>query len=190
MEALAAADVIVAMGGPMNIYQYRNFPWLKQERLAFEQAFRSGKKLIGICLGAQILADMLGARVVQNLEREIGWMPVNFTSEARARLDSLPHSQTVLHWHGDTFELPPSCVRLASSEACENQGFIFENRVLALQFHLEMTAASVRDIIENCRGELQSGPFVHEEARILGDGPAHFQNCEKILGGLLDNFLA
>ena len=97
------------MGGEMNIYQYRDWPWLKAESAFIKSALVEGKRVVGICLGAQLIVDSLGERVVQNPHIELGWLPVTWTAEARAACPILPGSSTVLHWHGDTFSLPSRC---------------------------------------------------------------------------------
>ena len=131
-------DLLVVMGGEMNIYQYRDWPWLRPERELIRSAMAQGKRVVGICLGAQLIADALGARVFQNTEIELGWMPVMWTDAVRASFPGLPNTATVLHWHGDTFELPAGATRLAASPACPEQGFLIENKCLALQFHMEV----------------------------------------------------
>jgi len=186
----ASVDALLVMGGPMNIYQYRDHPWLRTEYRFIEKALDDGKKVIGVCLGAQILANILGSRVFQNAEREIGWYPVSFTREAREILPALPESQTVLHWHGDTFDLPAGAVRLAASEACPEQGFLWENRALALQFHLEMTPQTVAAIAEGCRDELAPGRFIQSEETLRELSRVHGAPAQQLLSHLLDGLMA
>lgn len=157
---------VIVMGGPMNIYQHRDHPWLPVEKAFIRECLRRGVPLLGVCLGAQLLADALGARVVQNAHREIGWFPVRLTAEIRNEFPALPAELNVLHWHGDTFELPRGAVRLAGSEACAEQGFYLPGRCLALQFHVETTPESLRGLLENCADELVPGPFVQSRAAI------------------------
>lgn len=134
---------LILLGGTMNIYQHRDHPWLIPEKQMLARYVETGSSIFGICLGGQLLADVLGAKVTQNPVNEIGWFPVNFTSEARSYFPHLPESLTVLHWHGDTFALPKDSIRLAESEGCAEQGFLWNQRILGLQFHPEASPASI-----------------------------------------------
>ncbi len=189
LPELAAVDAILVMGGPMNIYQYRDHPWLRAEARFIEQGLAAGKKVIGVCLGAQILANILGSRVFQNAEREIGWYPVQFSEGARTLLPALPEFQTVLHWHGDTFDLPPDAIRLAASEACPEQGFLYRKQALALQFHLEMTAESVAAIAEGCRDELTPGRYIQSEETLQELSPLYAHGAQHLLARMLEEFI-
>ena len=124
-----------------------------------------------MCLGAQLIAEVLGAKVYKNTYREIGWMPVHKTEQAKQMplLSSLPDSWDVFHWHGDTFDLPNGAVNILSSEACLNQGFIYGNNVLALQFHMEMTIDAIKVIAEKCQNELTEGPYIKEESSFYNE---------------------
>jgi len=144
---VAAFDALIVMGGPMNIYQYAHHPWLRGEKLLIREAVDAGKRVLGICLGAQLLADVLGGAVTRNAESEIGWFPLNLTAAGResALLAGLPQSFSGFHWHGDTYALPPGAACLASSEACAQQAFSLGPQVLGLQFHLEVTRANAEE---------------------------------------------
>lgn len=181
-------DWLVVMGGPMNIYEEAEYPWLAHEKQFIGEAIRGGKAVIGVCLGAQLIADVLGGPVTRNAHKEIGWFPIELTPEAGASdlFGFLPPRLTVLHWHGDTFALPPGAVRIARSEACENQAFLFGGRVVGLQFHLEFTRESLEAILPNCAGELVEGKYIQsaEEMRRLGDGK--FEKINAAMRGVLD----
>jgi GMP synthase (glutamine-hydrolysing) len=127
------------MGGPMSAND--NFDYLKQELRVIECAVGAGKPVLGVCLGSQLLAKALGARVYRNAVKEIGWAPVRWSQEARADtlFTGLADEDTVFHWHGETFDLPENAVRLASSAACRNQAFRYGEACYGLQFHLEVT---------------------------------------------------
>ncbi|MFQ3670414.1 MAG: type 1 glutamine amidotransferase [Verrucomicrobiia bacterium] len=157
---LREVDGLLVMGGGMNVYQYRDYPFLEPETALVEKAVAEGKKVIGICLGAQMVAHVLGVTVVQNKELEVGFFPIYFTPEARTVLPALPERAEVFHWHGDTFGLPRECVRLAFSEACAEQGFLYRDQVLALQFHAELGPAEVLALAEHEFAGLKPGPFV------------------------------
>ena len=182
-------DLLVVMGGEMNIYQYRDWPWLKPERELIEAALASGKPVVGICLGAQLIADALGARVTQNREVELGWQPVTFTTEARAYLPDLPETATVLHWHEDTFELPNGATRLAVSAACEEQGFIIPGKCLGLQFHLEVDPKLAVQFVHS-QGIWPEGPCVQLPEDVIENAESFHAANRQILFALLDRFCA
>ena len=182
-------DLLVIMGGEMNIYQYRDWPWLKAESAFIKAALNAGKKAIGMCLGAQLIADVLGARVVQNPVYELGWLPITWTHEVRAFFSKLPSESTVLHWHGDTFSLPEGTMRLASSEACFEQGYLVPGKCLGLQFHMEVDPALVKEYVAG-QGTWPAGRFVQEPRAILGEAGKHCTVNRELLHGMLDAFVS
>ncbi len=161
----ADVDLLIILGGPMNIYEEDRYPWLASEKRFIEKAIKSAKLVLGICLGAQLITDVLGGVVRRNQHKEIGWFPVELTHEGRkaSMVSALPSSFMALHWHGDTFSIPPRCKHIAMSEACRYQAFQYTDRVLALQFHLETTMTSLESLINNCRHEIEEGMFVQTE---------------------------
>ena len=187
LPALDSFDLLVVLGGEMNIYQYRTWPWLKAETAFLKSALAAGKKLVGICLGAQFIADALGSRVVQNAHVELGWLPVTWTPEARASFPGLPAKATVLHWHGDTFDLPPGATRLAASEACPEQGFLIKDKCLGLQLHMEVDPALVKEFVAS-QGEWQAGLYVQTGETILAKATDHCDANRALLHGMLDRF--
>lgn len=143
-------DLLVVMGGPMNIYEDAAYPWLAKEKATLDMAIASGKPVLGVCLGAQLLADRLGAPVTRNAHSEIGWSELFVAPEVRAPgapLEHLPATARVFQWHGDTFALPPGAVSVGHTEACLNQGFV-HGKVVGLQFHLELAPEHLRGLIE------------------------------------------
>jgi GMP synthase-like glutamine amidotransferase len=159
---------LIVMGGPMGINDHGEYPWLPAEKKFLGEVVDRGTQVLGICLGAQLLADVLGAKVSANLEKEIGWFPVTRCDEVPDALSSvLPDELTVFHWHGDTFALPEDAVCLYSSKACANQAFLYKNSVLGLQFHLETTRESAATLIDNCRAELVPAPWIMSEKEML-----------------------
>jgi GMP synthase (glutamine-hydrolysing) len=182
-------DWLVVMGGPMNIYEDKEYPWLAAEKEFIRQSIAKGKTVLGICLGAQLIADVLGARVFRNQYKEIGWYPVNILPQGPESLPfrGLPASFLALHWHGDTFSLPPGATMLAESEACPAQAFSYNSgRVLALQFHLESSVESVRSLIDNCSDELVDGKYI-QTADVILKSEENFLNIRKTLLHLLEN---
>ena len=177
--------LLVVMGGPMGIYDEQEYPWLAAEKAFIRATIEAGKPVLGICLGAQLLADVLGARVSANKEKEIGWFPVTRTDSVPGGLASvLPERQTVFHWHGDTFGLPAGAVHLYASAGCTNQAFLYTDRVLALQFHLETTRESAAALLENCRHELAPGPWIQTEPEIV-EGLGKFTGINLTMDAIL-----
>ncbi|MEH1974124.1 MAG: type 1 glutamine amidotransferase [Nostoc sp.] len=189
LPSVNSLDWVIVMGGPMNVYEDDKYPWLTLEKHFIEEAIKKNKIVIGICLGSQLIADVLGSKVYKGQEKEIGWYPIQVTTEAQnsAVFASFPVSSTVFHWHGDTFDLPLSAVRLASSEVCANQAFICGDRVLGLQFHLESTQDSVRQIIDNCASELVTGKYIQKPEEMLAQDD-DFSNINTAMCKLLEYF--
>lgn len=186
--SLSEIDWLVVMGGPMNIYEEDRYPWLGREKAFIADAIAHDKLVLGVCLGAQLIADVLGGPVTSNQVKEIGWLPVSLTAAASGSslFHNLPMEFTAFHWHGDTFQIPPGALAAASSAACANQAFAYQDRVVGLQFHLESTPASIQKLIDNCGDELIAGPYIQTPAEILA--PQHFfLEIEKIMSTLLDN---
>jgi GMP synthase-like glutamine amidotransferase len=160
--AVDDVDLLAIMGGPMSVGETVEHPWLLDEKRCLGEIIGAGRPIVGICLGAQLLAEALGGKVFPNAEKEIGWFPCRRESDAGSTclLDDLPETFPAFHWHGDTFTLPAGAVRLASSEATANQAFQSGDRLLGLQFHWDYTAESIESMLEHCSGELDAGPFM------------------------------
>jgi GMP synthase-like glutamine amidotransferase len=178
-------DWLIVMGGPMNIYEHDAYPWLLAEKNSIREAIAAGRRVLGICLGAQLIADVLGGKVCRNGEREIGWFPVRAVSAGAASAFSFPGEALVFHWHGDTFSLPPGSVWLAESDGCAHQAFAMGKRVLGLQFHLEMTAGDVGAIARACADELAPGRYVQPADTIILQATQNEPAAVKFLGRLL-----
>lgn len=163
---LSAHDALLVLGGPMNVYEEDRYPFLREEDRAIKEAVDRGKPYLGICLGAQLLAKALGASVAANPVKEIGFGEVALTGEAAedAVFGNMPRKLPVFQWHGDTFALPTGAVRLASSPDCPNQAFRYGRGAYAVQFHMEVTAAMVRQWARDGQEELTSAgrPIVGE----------------------------
>jgi GMP synthase (glutamine-hydrolysing) len=181
-------DWLIVMGGPMGIYEEDKYPWLSAEKNYIEQAVVQGKIILGICLGAQLIADVLGAKIYPNKYKEIGWFPIQKIQEtAETRLaDFLPVEIDAFHWHGDTFDIPTGAIHIAKSAACENQGFIYDDHVVALQFHLETMEQSAKDLITNCQDDITEGPFVKTSAAIFAD-KKRFEKINLLMSELLNH---
>ena len=186
LPPLAGLDFIILMGGAMNIYQHRDHPWLVAEKEWLAAAIAQGKRVLGVCLGGQLIADVLGGRVVQNPQKEIGWWPVRVVAHSPL-FAGFPAGSVVFHWHGDTFTIPPGATRVAESDACANQAFIFGDRVVGLQFHLEVAPESAAGFIAGGESELVAAAFVQTPEQILR-GPAAFS--PSAVTGLLEALAA
>ena len=182
-------DRLVILGGPMSTGDEREYPWLAAEKKFINEAIAAGKQVLGICLGAQLLAEVLGGKVFKNRYKEIGWHAVSLTEEGKKSpvWRGSPCEFTAFHWHGDTFDLPAGCVRLAGSAGCANQAFAFGSRVLGLQFHLESSPESIRALIENCGSDMKRGEFVQSAERIFAETEKIGQ-IRPVMDRLLDNF--
>lgn len=183
------ADLLVVMGGPIGADQTDLYPFLRDEIRLIRRRLDEGLPTLGICLGSQLMARALGARILSGAARELGWAPVTLTEAGRASplaaLDGMP----VLHWHGDTFDLPDGAVLLASTAVCANQAFTWGRAALGLQFHPEVTAGGFERWLVGHALEIATTPGVTvpglradtaRHAAGLGAAGARF------LGGWLD----
>lgn len=187
LPPIECIDWLIIMGGSMSVHDDLTYSWLLNEQRFIEQAIEAGKSVLGICLGAQLIARVLGARVYRNRHKEIGWYPVRKPdgSSSEGIGAAITDGVTAFHWHGETFDLPAGTVRLASSKACENQAFGYENRIVGLQYHLETTRESAAALIENCSHEIVEAPYVQTGEQMLSD-PSRFHKInnemKKVLG--------
>jgi GMP synthase-like glutamine amidotransferase len=146
---LDSFDLII-MGGPIGVYDYKENPWLRDEKAFIKQAVEEGKPILGICPGDQLLADIFGAHVYENPYMEMGWFPVKVPGDENKPefLEGLLDEITVFHWYGGNFDLPAGAVQLFESEGCKNQVFIYNCWVVALQFHPEVNEERIQSLIE------------------------------------------
>ncbi len=183
-------DLLVVMGGPMNIYQEVRYPYLLVEKELIHGCLSAHKHVLGICLGAQLIADALGEKVFKNDQKEIGWFPVQkgiVAGEQDIR-SVLPDLFTPFHWHGETFALPVGARPLGSSKACRNQGFLLDDHVIVLQFHLEITGQILEGLLKHAASDMTPGPYVQDASEIRS-GTEHCLANRAILFQLLDRFL-
>lgn len=180
-------DCLVALGGPMNVCEESAFPFLKDEKRFIERAIKDDKMVLGICLGAQLIADVLGAKVVRNEHEEIGWFPVGRTRDsANSKIFSaLPTAFTTFHWHGDTFEIPAGAKRVAASAACPNQAFVYGENVCAVQFHPEITKDGLRLMLRHEGEDLKAGKFIQTADEMVAAENRFAENA-----ALLNNLLS
>lgn len=181
---LRQVDGLIVMGGPMGIYDDADYEWLADEKDFIGAMIEREKPVLGICLGAQLIADVLDASVDAGYQKEIGLFSVSGDG------DLFPETFTAFHWHGDTFEIPEGATRLASSAVTPNQAFRYEEHVIGLQFHLETTPESLRALYEFGADELVEAPsiqFLDEVEAALQNGDVLEQANElmaDVLAGL------
>lgn len=183
------AAALVVMGGPMGVHDEGDHPWLRREKRLIAETVARGGRVLGICLGAQLIADALGARVYASGRQEIGWWPIDWTPAARSSrlFAGMPPRLDVFHWHGDTFDLPSGAIHLASSPACTNQAFALGDRVIGLQYHLEVTGEGVEDLVHNAAADLAAGPYVQAEA-VIRAGVTRCASLHRLLFEVLDRW--
>ncbi|MEX5217563.1 MAG: type 1 glutamine amidotransferase [Nitrospira sp.] len=185
MPSIRGLDFIIAGPGPMSVNDEDRLPWLKAEKQFLRDAITHGIPLLGICLGAQLIANSLGARVYPNRLKEIGWFPIQ-GEKAPDHCFQFPAECTVFHWHGETFDLPQDAIRLVRSPACDNQGFQLGRNVIGLQFHLETAPEAAAKLIEHSRHEIVPGPYVQTEARIRAVPADTYAAVNSLMNDLLN----
>lgn len=184
-------DLLVVMGGPMGVYD--GLAWLESEKAYIGSAIEAGVKVLGVCLGAQLIADVLGGKVYPHTEKEIGWWPVTLTKEGLESkwLGHFLEQHTVLHWHGDTFDLPDKAILLATSAACRHQAFINDNgNAIGLQYHIEVDDQMVKCFVQHDHTALlKGGTWVQTADQILSDKTEVILQNRKLLMELLDKWV-
>jgi len=180
-------DLLVVMGGPMSVHDEAEHPWLVAEKRLLRAALDAGKRVLGICLGGQLLAEALGGEVRVADTAEIGWHPIEQHTEASqsplGRM--LPQRLMAMHWHGETFSLPAGAIPLYHSAACALQGFVWNERAVALQCHLESSPTSIEQLLAACPHDLQR-PGAEQDAATIQAGSAHCASLGASLFRLLD----
>lgn len=182
-------DFLVIMGGPMSVNDEDQYPWLVMEKQFVRTVIESGKPVLGICLGAQLIANAMGGKVFPNAVKEIGWFPVRSVSSNDDSTFAFPEYVEVFHWHGETFSLPHRAIRIAKSDGCENQAFQIGRSVIGLQFHLETTPESARELVANCRDELIPSRYVQNEEDILSKSLESYGAINQVMGDVLSYLL-
>jgi GMP synthase-like glutamine amidotransferase len=161
---------LIILGGPMNVDEEESFPFLRWEKRIIRAAIDEAVPMLGICLGAQLIAATLGTAVFHGAVKEIGWSPISITPHGQvdSLLGYLPESATVFQWHGDGFDLPAGAIKLASSAHYSTQAFRLGKTIYGLQFHLEVTPRMIERWIEERSKDLALAPYVLPE-KILAD---------------------
>jgi len=178
-EAFPAVDTIdwlIIMGGPMSANDEDTISWINREKEFIASAIQAGKTVMGICLGSQLIASVLGSEVYPNTHKEVGWFPIYSPDNTINLLFDEIVSKEVFHWHGETFSLPEGAQLLASSEACKNQAYLYGDRVLGLQFHLEITKESLAQMISFGKEELNGSKYTQPAEFIIDQDEFIAQN--------------
>ncbi len=181
----AGIDLLIVMGGPMSVNDEGLLPWLVKEKQFIKTVIESGLPVLGVCLGAQLIASAMGSAVFQNKTKEIGWFPITGTAGSDPSSFRFPDRLDVFHWHGETFDLPEGASRLASSAVCKNQAFRLGNKVIGLQFHLETTPESAQNIVTHCRDELVPAPYIQTEKQILTADSKKYEQANQWMDKIL-----
>jgi len=181
-------DMLVIMGGSMSVHEEDRYPWLISEKKLITQAIKSGNAVLGICLGAQLIASALGAAVRKNPCKEIGWFPVSLTREGIKSdlFKGWPVEFQAFHWHGNTFDIPASAVKTAFSKACANQAFVYGRCAVGLQFHIESTTEGVERLLTNCEDEIVDNQLYIQPAEYIRNQKQYFPQIRELLFRLLD----
>jgi GMP synthase-like glutamine amidotransferase len=193
LPALRDFDCLIVAGGPQHAWEEEIHPWLIPEKKFIKKAVKAEKLIVGICLGAQLLAEAMGGEVFSNPHEELGWHEVTLTPEgiSSAAFDKVPHRFTIFQWHSDHYSLPPGAIRLASGAVAENQAFISENRrTLGIQFHPDFNCKTIQHMVTTYNEKWPSGPFVtnrNDLIRQTGKMPEPSWLMDQLLDNFLDN---
>ncbi|MCC3152236.1 type 1 glutamine amidotransferase [Hymenobacter sp. BT770] len=190
--ALAEFDGLLILGGAMSVHDEAKFPWLREEKAFIKEVLRAGKVTLAICLGAQLVAQELGAEVRPNAEPEIGFWTVRFSAKALEHplLRGWPEKAGVLHWHVDTFTVPPGAIRVGMSAGCATQGFVWGDGIIGLQFHPEFTVEMVEKLMQFENHEAaEEQEFVQTAEQIRAKLKSVWKG-RKLLESLLANLVA
>jgi GMP synthase-like glutamine amidotransferase len=185
-------DMLIIMGGPMDADDEVASPWLVAEKIYVREAIDAGLPVLGVCLGAQILAEVIGGVVRRAEQPEIGWFPVGLTQHGAGQplFGLWPTQFTGGHWHFDTFDLPAGVEPVLTSDVTPNQAFVCGDRVVGLQFHLEWTPETLADLVREAGGDLPAGPFVQDAATMVEEAYLHQPVAATLLFELLDGLAA
>ncbi|MCW3117482.1 MAG: type 1 glutamine amidotransferase [Chitinophagaceae bacterium] len=181
-------DLLIILGGPMGIYEEEKFPWIADEKKFIRASIAADKKILGICLGSQLIAHVLGAKVVPHILQEIGWWPVLKTNN-HPLTESLPGEFISFHLHGDTFDLPEGAEQLFRTKGCEQQGFIYKNKVAAIQFHPEIEQELLQNMMEHEKGSFIQSTYVQSEEEIRKHIPQQLPLQPTYMQAFLENFV-
>ena len=191
LPALDTVDLLVVPGGAMSVYQEKEYSWLRREKEFVSQALSQRIPVLGLCFGAQLLAEILGGRVYKNTHREFGWHEVRRlkTTAATPFSSCFPERFDAFHWHSDVFDLPHSAIRLAESDVTPNQAFVYDELAYGCQFHPEVSEDCITLLIQYAGYQLEPGPKVQEASAML-PAPHALAASYALLEAMLDYIVA
>ncbi len=188
LPGLNEFDWLIIMGGSMGVNEEGKYPWLKREKEFIKKSIKADKAILGICLGGQLMADCLGAKVKKNKHIEIGFYPVWLKKAGKKSwlFKGLATKLNLFHWHGDTFEIPKGCKNLAFSKACSNQAFTYGEKAAGVQFHFEYSLNYITENFKIRPKKLIKNKFVQDEKEILSQ-KARFEEINRIMNKIMSN---
>jgi len=192
LPKLDPLNLIILLGGPMNVYEEDRYPFLKDEDLFIKETIQRGKFILGICLGAQLIAKALGAKVFKAPAKEIGWFDVSLTRIGLQDplFSDLPKTFPVFQWHEDTFEIPRSAKLIATSSSVPHQAFRYANNAYGLQFHLEVTEEMIQEWMRTYEEELKElQPPLFSKLKILTDTEIEIETYTRRGMKFLESFI-
>jgi GMP synthase (glutamine-hydrolysing) len=181
-------DLLVILGGPMGVYEEEKFPWIAEEKKFIHVVIAAKKKVFGVCLGSQLIATVLGAKVYPHTLKEIGWWPVQKTNN-HPLTAALAAEFISFHLHGDTFDLPVGAIQLFRTKGCEQQGFIYNDNVAAIQFHPEIENELLQNMIEHEKETFIQSTYIQTEAAIREQAAGQLPLQQAYLKSFLENFV-
>jgi len=184
---ISTLDWLIIMGGPMSVNDSDSIDWINAEKEFIAKAINAGKTIIGICLGSQFIASVLGAEIYKNHHKEIGWFPIYNPNNTSNLLFDNTEVYPVFHWHGETFDLPENATLLASSEACKNQAFLYGRNILGLQFHFEVTEDSLQQMITFGKEDIDGSAYT-QEAEIIATQKGLIKENNRRMYNILNHF--
>lgn len=176
---------LIILGGPMGAYEENKYPWMKKELLVIQEALRQKKPMLGICLGAQLIAKVAGARVIPGPKKEIGWFPIRVDDwfyKRNPAFFQIDHTKShmVFHWHSDTFDIPLEGYRLAWNDNYPNQAFCFQGNAIGLQFHPEVTLEMVRVWTSDPEMQMNAIEGGYDVKKIMAETPKYIDGLKEI----------
>ncbi len=184
--SLDKLDALIIMGGPMSVNDSDRFSWISHEKDFIARCIQHQIPTIGVCLGAQLIASVLGSKVYKNKFEEVGWFDVTVTKEAKSLNFPFPGNFLAFHWHAETFEIPQDAVHLAKNSTCANQAFLYHKHVLALQYHLETTFENAFSLCQNNNDLIQSQSV--QSAKTILEAESEYLELESNMEAVIEWF--
>lgn len=189
LPSLDAVSLLIILSGPMSVHDEEHYPWLKQEKELIKKAIDNNIPTIGICFGAQLIADIYGAKVTSAPHKAIGWFPVKAESTKKKGCFLFPESFTGLFWHTNHFEIPENATLLASSPICPNQAFQIKKNVIGVQFHPQATPYLLQGLINNSSMDLTNDPYIQPSQQLLSAPASCFVQSNQLINDMISYLL-